>query len=772
MVSLRKWFPDGFSVERYSRPDPHISDTPRASFMDEMRAHGFVVPPTPKIAVIDRITAPGDKPHKKSGWYIYQEVPDDSRPGCMIGIGVFGNWKGDPEKVVWVSKRQQSMTVVERAEFDARLEAARIARENEVKARHIEAAGRANELWQGYPAAQSSHDYLRRKTVRPHGARYSQGDLVIPVYFDGHIVSLQYIRPDGSKKFLSGGQTKDSYYPFPGAGSTDAGIERVYVAEGWATGASIAEATGCTCYAAFNAGNLMGVASMARAAHRDADIWVAGDDDQWTDGNPGRTKATLAAQATRSKVIFPTFADMSGKPTDFNDMALAIGVEGLRDYLAAKPEAYSAADAAVRANLPDELAFPPGILGDIASYYHATSGNEQPGFAVQTALAVGSLLAGRNYCTNKGNFASLFFLNVGKSGTGKEHSKTVMEEILAAAGLENLIAGDGYTSAGAIFSTLLQKPRHLTVIDEFGRYLEASKAQKNSNLHEANTQLMQAITRCHSIMRPPSYSTMTLSKDKIGELQNRKVYNPSITLLSMTTPDTLFQNLDAGSVKDGFVNRFVISVSEAKRTVRTHKDPMEVPHRIKDWAQKIGERAGEKSSIAEITGERPSFITIAFSPEALAEQEAFQHYCIGVADRMEAFGLAEVSGRTVEMAMRIALIVSLARNPRAERIDADDMKWAITYMRMSLDTTVEILKSKISRSAHESDKKEILKAIRDCGEAGITFSRMVKTSPFSHHKAKDLKEILTALVDAELIDEEGHKSGTRGRPTVRYWALA
>ena len=69
------------------------------------------------------------------------------------------------------------------------------------------------------------------------------------------------------------------------------------ICEGYATGASIHEATGHAVICAMNSGNLSEVAKAARELWPQREIIVAADDDQFTDGNPGLTKATAAARS-------------------------------------------------------------------------------------------------------------------------------------------------------------------------------------------------------------------------------------------------------------------------------------------------------------------------------------------------------------------------------------------------------------------------------------------------------------------------------------------
>jgi hypothetical protein len=78
---------------------------------------------------------------------------------------------------------------------------------------------------------------------------------------------------------------------------------------------------------AFNAGNLEPVVRAVRERSPDREIVICGDDDQWTPGRPGRTKAEAAAKAHGCTTIFPTLKTLDGRPTDFNDLATREGLE-------------------------------------------------------------------------------------------------------------------------------------------------------------------------------------------------------------------------------------------------------------------------------------------------------------------------------------------------------------------------------------------------------------------------------------------------------------
>jgi putative DNA primase/helicase len=102
-----------------------------------------------------------------------------------------------------------------------------------------------------------------------------------------------------------------------------AGAERVLIAEGWATAAALYEAMNAPVVVARNADNLEAVARRVRQRlPDDVTITMAADDDRFTDGNPGATKARLAALAIGAKVLMPTFCADCQHCTDFADVAL------------------------------------------------------------------------------------------------------------------------------------------------------------------------------------------------------------------------------------------------------------------------------------------------------------------------------------------------------------------------------------------------------------------------------------------------------------------
>lgn len=251
--------------------------------------------------------------------------------------GIVFNWKWGESRAFFATEAKP-LSEKERVERDRKRQEAVRQAEAEAEVDRTRAAEKAQQDWAKYPPASEDQYYLRRKGIKPHGVRQKRQrspgeivDLVIPVKVGGAIQSLQFIGPDGEKRFLPGGKVAGGYF---GIGNP-AGAATLCIAEGFATGASVHEATGYPVAVAFNAGNLLAVAKAMREKFSDTTLILCADDDSQTEGNPGLTKATEAARAVGGRLAVPDFSAVQREgATDFNDMARLCGAEAVKAAVA------------------------------------------------------------------------------------------------------------------------------------------------------------------------------------------------------------------------------------------------------------------------------------------------------------------------------------------------------------------------------------------------------------------------------------------------------
>jgi len=251
-----------------------------------------------------------DRHGKKNAWYVGFQL-HTIKNGEPYYILIIGDWKtGDKQEFrSKVKYERQDKEIISQRIVEAQQRA-----EEERAVKQKEAVEYANKLWNQAKPVFASDYFERKKITELHGSKTQLDDdgriVFVPmVDINNELQGLQRIFPDGTKRFITGQKTSGLFHVI---GSLDE--ELFYICEGFATGASIRQATGKTTIVSFNATNLVNVATEIRKKYITKTIIICGDDDTKTEGNPGRTKALEAARVSLGKAIFPDGYN------DFNDM--------------------------------------------------------------------------------------------------------------------------------------------------------------------------------------------------------------------------------------------------------------------------------------------------------------------------------------------------------------------------------------------------------------------------------------------------------------------
>lgn len=223
-----------------------------------------------------------------------------------------------------VSPKAKAAHDARRKQREAKEQAAR-------EAAQAKAATEVQSMWDAASEVvdPSAAPYLLRKGVQPYGVRFSEGVLLVPLRDSaGWLWNVQRIAPAkptrGPDKLFQKDGRKSGLWHWCG---DPAGAGVLLVAEGYATAATLHEATGLPVAVAFDAGNLGHVAKALRQLYPPALLVLCGDDDAGTQrangSNPGRDKAMAAAKAVRGLAVFPEGLPEGG--SDFNDLYQHVG---------------------------------------------------------------------------------------------------------------------------------------------------------------------------------------------------------------------------------------------------------------------------------------------------------------------------------------------------------------------------------------------------------------------------------------------------------------
>jgi len=243
---------------------------------------------------------------KDAGWYVAY--------GDGVPAGMFGNWKTG-EAITFRADVGRKLTAAEEMAHARRVAELRKKREEDTERKHENAAEVANKIWTNAGIADSNHPYLQRKGVKAHILRITgDGRLIAPMYdADGNISSLQYISSDGAKSFHPGGAVRGCYAVL-GEPAQD-----IYIAEGFATGATIYEAIHKPVIITYSAGNIPPVTETIRAKFPTASITIVADNDA---SGVGQNYAEQAAAKYGARVVVsPVTSDVNDFVQGGGDLA-------------------------------------------------------------------------------------------------------------------------------------------------------------------------------------------------------------------------------------------------------------------------------------------------------------------------------------------------------------------------------------------------------------------------------------------------------------------
>lgn len=325
--------------------------------LDQLRAAGLIVDDDLRIGRMTRCRIEGDR--ERRGWYMLHEL--QTTRGDLLIVGSFGIWHGNDNGAQKIELRKTELSAEQRDSLRRRLTEDRKRAEAQRREENHRAAQRAAATW-AKCATSGECDYLARKGVRALGIRFApSGAAVIPVMDTAGVVhGLQVIRTTAQakarhrpeKEFWPVGVAKKGHFHLIGMPTWC-----VLIAEGYATAASLHDATGLPVAVAFDANNIAPVAAALRKRYAGAKILICADDDslakcphcaarfslaehpqqcpqcqaQHTRVNTGVDAASAAALEVNGAWMRPLFADEAKrrsafiargiKLTDFNDLA-------------------------------------------------------------------------------------------------------------------------------------------------------------------------------------------------------------------------------------------------------------------------------------------------------------------------------------------------------------------------------------------------------------------------------------------------------------------
>ena len=672
-----------------------------------------------------------------------------------VPAGMFGCWRAGIKRT-WHAESGREFTREEFREHRDRIEAMRRQRKAEEAERQRSTADSARRAWRDSTPAPRDHPYLVGKSIKCHGLRASGDELLVPMANGGEIVNLQRITPDGKKKFLPDGRVKGCYF---GIGKP---VGVLCIAEGYATGASIREATGHAVAVAFSAGNLRPVAETLRTKFPELRIIICGDRDA---SGTGQRAANEAARAVRGLVAVP-----QTEGADWNDIHKAEGFDAVRAGIEAAREPDGDPDAgevepqsSTKANFNDPTPWPDplakeayhGIIGEIVDLIAPQSEADPAAILLQTLVAFGATVGRGPHVKVEGDehHGALYAVIVGESSKARKGTSwgrvrqifsgtrdwpRVVEGLSSGEGLKYHVRDpreeEQYEKKTQRTETVLADPgvtdkRLLIVESEFAQALRQTARSGNT---------LSATVR--SGWDTGCLMTLTKNDPVVAT-------GAHICIVGHITIPELRAELTATDTANGFANRFLFGLARRSQLLPFGGDPI------------------DSDALADVIARLNRAIAHARTLHWVHMTESARAIWAGIYAELSQSRpglLGAVTARTEAQALRLALIYALSDCSGV--IDAQHLMAALAVIEYAQQSAAYIFGDSLGDPVAD----DLLVALRRAGDGGLTRTG-IRDLFRRHQRAERVTAALELLASRGLAYMAEEQTG--GRPT-EVWRAA
>ncbi len=246
---------------------------------------------TPQVKKYRRFSTSTD-PHDRSGAYYFH-----GEDGRVCNFRVSKEW------IHWLADREFTEAELEAIEERKRAELAQAEEISELAVKKLRSYYGRLKFKVSDP---QTHPYLEKKDIRAPNLFVDKGSLIIPLYDKkNELANLQMMDPrkEKSKLFFTGAFVPAELHFIFGEI-----VDKVIIAEGFATAATLHEATGWPAVMAVTVHKLNAVTQLIRKRYPNAEIIIGADDDvAEASDHIGERYALAAAKRWGAKVSLPTF---------------------------------------------------------------------------------------------------------------------------------------------------------------------------------------------------------------------------------------------------------------------------------------------------------------------------------------------------------------------------------------------------------------------------------------------------------------------------------
>jgi len=373
-----------------------------------------------------------------------------------------------------------------------------------------------------------------------------------------------------------------------------------------------------------------------------------------------------------------------------------------------------------------ELAYPPGMMGELARYFQSQSIKPIKDFAIAEALAVASGLFGRTYNIS-GTGLNTYLMMLAPSGSGKsalsknpENLMTMLERSHGVIGARQFIMSKRFTHENSMFQEFKDRSQFCQCLSEFGKVFKNMVSENNSGgalatVRECMTD-MYSKSGMFDVAGGMRYATAERSVD-LG-------YPVGYSFLGESVPEPFFESITPDMFTDGFMSRFLIMHYQGEvpyDTVYQAKEPPQ--HLLQHLVQAA---TGAVRALMDINSVNVTQVGLdAWSGKWFAD---FSRECTDkVNEHKSAPVIASLWTRANLKVLKLAALLATMDCPSRPVIEQAHVEWAYDFVMRHNYLVYSSMRDGLLANSSES---EALTALREIMMSFYTYSGDLK----AYHK--------------------------------------
>lgn len=401
-----------------------------------------------------------------------------------------------------------------------------------------------------------------------------------------------------------------------------------------------------------------------------------------------------------------------------------------------------------------KMALMEGLIGETAKWIVDSAIKPQPELALLNVLAALGAIFGRRYASPLNTRTNVYLVGIAATGSGKDHSRRQIKNLMAAAGLTDLLGGDNLISASGVTTALQRSPSSIFMLDEFGLLMQSIVDEKGSPHFKALSKLMiELYSSSSSIYQAGQYADA--KRDPVI------LINPNLCIYGTTTVGEYVKALKRRAVDSGELNRFIVvptseDYPEPRRNIDQHGAPEKL---IEAWRSLRQKDNGLWGSMILPT---PQTVLWGDCEDRIFSILQYEH------EQMKNAGdLTGLWHRYRENVIKIAMILAIVRSPLTPVIRHEDLDFGESLLRLSMQFIRTLIGDYVAESQHEESCNDVMRRLRKSEGQGIR-GRDLKRA-MRHLDKRQFDAVITSLIEQERLEID--RPIGRGSPSMVYRAI-